>query len=263
MKQTFHNVVDLERQGDISIVTMNNPPKRNAYSPDMREGLLEVFKTLCSYDDPTRAIVLTGAGGNFSAGGDISTMTPTNVLQSRWNLSITGAMIRLIAAGPKPVISAIDGYAYGAGLGFACISDYSVAAKDTKYCAAFIKVGLLPDMGLWWGLTQRVGMGKAKEMIGLATEIDAEEALRLSIINKIVEPGKTLEGAIDIAKKFARQPPAAIAMMKMAFANGVGNTLEEALRAEGELQPMLRSSQDNQEAVSAFLEKRKPVFTGK
>lgn len=263
MKETFHGVADLERQGDIAIITMNNPPKRNAYSPDMREGLLEAFKQVCSYDDPTRAIVLTGAEGNFSAGGDISTMTPTNLLQSRWNLSITHYLIRLIAAGPKPVIAAVEGYAYGAGLGFVSISDYAVASSATKYCAAFMKVSLLPDLGLWWGLTQRVGMGKAKEMIGLATEIDAEEALRLSIINKIVEPGKALEGAIDMAKKFARQPPAAMAMMKMAFANGVGNTLEEALRAEAELQPMLRASQDNQEAVAAFLEKRKPVFTGK
>ncbi len=262
MKETFNGVCDLERQDNIAIITMNNPSKRNPFSPDMREGMIAAFKKVCDVDDPTRAIVLTGAGGQFSAGGDISTMVPTNYLRSRQTLVATANLVRLIAAGPKPVISAVEGYAYGAGMSYACISDYTVASTESKYCAAFARINLLPDLGLWWGLTQRVGMGKAKELIALAQEINAEEALRLTIVNKLCEPGKALEEAIEVAKKYAKQPPGAMAMIKTCFANGVQNTLEETLRAEADYQPVMRTSKDNEEAVKAFLEKRKPNFTG-
>ena len=252
-------LVTQAREGPVVTLTMNRPEKMNLFSPPMRDALIANFNQLG--DDPTcRAIVLTGAGQHFSAGGDVRSFTETTFLSARARLERgSGPLARLIAAGRKPVVTAIEGNCYGAGLSMAAASDFAVAASDAKLCAAFVKLGFIPDVGLLWSLPRRVGLGKAKELAALATVIDGEEAARIRLVDAVVEPGEALAKALEMAWRFAEAPPVTMALLKAAFAQ---DGLESVLKAELDYQPALITTADHAEAKSAFLERRKPVFTG-
>jgi enoyl-CoA hydratase/carnithine racemase len=180
--------------------------------------------------------------------------------RERWNL--VTALIRLMALGPKPIVAAVEGSAMGAGLSIAALADYMVVARDAKFGAAFVKIGLLPDMGALWSLQQRVGPAKAREILGLARSFDGAEAGRIGLANEVVEPGKALERAIAVAQEYAALPPVASALLKSALAQG-SDSLDAAIRSEVEFQAMAMCSQDHQEAVRAFAEKRAPKFEGR
>jgi enoyl-CoA hydratase/carnithine racemase len=145
-------------------------------------------------------------------------------------------------------------------LALAC--DYVVAASNAKFCSAFAKVALIPDVGLLWTLPQRVGMAKAKELITLAVEFDGDEAGRLGVANRVAEPGAALTAALEVAHRYAEMAPVAFALAKAAFADGSVNSLEGAMRAEIDSQSTLRKTGDHRAAAQAFLEKRKAKFTG-
>lgn len=254
MNDETREYVKLRREGNVAILTMNAPERRNAYSLEMKQSLLAHVSAL-SEDKNCRAIVLTGEGGHFSAGGDISQMRRREVVEMRMSLGTSHALVRLLSAGPKPFVAAVEGYAYGAGLSLACAADYVVAATDAKFCAAFIRVGLVPDVGLRWTLSQRVGTAKAKELIMLASELNADEAARLGVANQVVESGKALGIAIDVAERLAKRSPTALALVKATFARGC-ESLESALQMELDYQPLLKNTDEHLEAIKAFLEKR-------
>jgi len=163
--------------------------------------------------------------------------------------------------GPKPLIVAVEGNCMGAGVSFVAMSDYAVASREAKFGCAFIKVGLMPDVGAIWSLPRKIGYRKAMELCALGDQFDANEALRIDLVNKLCEPGKALEEAIEVAKRFAKMPPIALALLKSAMS--VGNeTLDGAVNTEINFQSVLQNSDDFGEAAKAFMEKRKPVFTG-
>ena len=253
-------MVPLRREGAVAILTLNYPARRNAYCLQMRTQLRERLEAAMA-DAEVRAIVLTGADGHFCAGGDVSEMAQRTLLENRERWQLVTALIRLIALGPKPVVAAVEGAAMGAGLSLAALADYTVAAQDAKFGAAFIKLGLLPDMGLLWSLQHRVGRAKAREILGLARVLDGAEAARIGLANEAVAPGQALARATAVAQEYALLPPLAAALLKDALAQGV-DSLEAALRSETEFQAVAMGSQDHAEAVQAFTGKRAPKFSG-
>ena len=170
-------------------------------------------------------------------------------------------IFKLLVTGPKPFIVAVEGNCMGAGVSFVAASDYTVAASDAKFGCAFIKVGLMPDVGGIWSIPRKIGHRKAMELCALGDIFDANEALRLDLVNKLCEPGRALEEAIAVAKRFAKNPAVAMALMKAALNNG-NDTLEQAINTEVNYQSVLMNTDDFAEAANAFMEKRKPNFTG-
>ena len=255
------DMVPLTRDGAVTVLTLSYPARRNAFGLQMRTQLCERLEAAMANPE-LRAIVLTGAGGHFCAGGDISEMAPLSVLQNRERWELITRLIRLIAYGPKPVVAAVEGSAMGAGLSIASLADYAVAARDAKFGAAFAKMGLLPDMGALWSLQHRVGRAKAREILGLARVFDGAEAGRIGLANEVTEPGAALARAIAVAHDYALLPPLANALLKSALAQGA-DSLDAAIRSEVEYQAMAKDSQDHAEAVRAFMEKRAPKFQGR
>ncbi|MCL8383531.1 MULTISPECIES: enoyl-CoA hydratase/isomerase family protein [Xanthobacter] len=240
------------REGPLAILTLNEPKRMNVYSPQLRDQLLGRLRDL-NDDDTCRAIVLTGAGGHFSAGGDIASFNERDALAMRSRMERTSMqLVRLLIAGRKPVITAVEGNCYGAGLSLMSASDYAVAARDAKLCCAFIRMGFIPDLGTLWSLPRRVGLGKAKELTALASVLDGAEAGRIGLVDEVVEPGAALAAAKAVALRFAKASPPAMAMLKEAFSEG----LEAALRQEIAFQPMLAMSEEHAEAKRRFLEAR-------
>jgi enoyl-CoA hydratase/carnithine racemase len=257
------DIVQVRHEGDVAIVTMNYPQRRNAFSMAMRVALIDVFQRLFHDDAATRSIVLTGAEGHFCADGDLSEMqaaTPT-LLELRERIAVGVRLFRLIYTGTKPVIAAVEGTCFGAGLSLAAACDLAVSSSAAKYCCAFIKMGLLPDTGLLWTLPQKVGRGKARELMLRADVFDAATAQRIGLVSQIAEPGGALEAAIRQATRLAAYPPVTLALLKASLVNA-GNSIEDAWRMEVDLNPLTRQTSDHTEAVAAFMEKRKPVFTG-
>lgn len=253
--------IQVTRDGEIAIVTIANPQRRNALGRQMRLTLRDTLHHLLVADPDSRVIVLTGADGQFSAGADISEMVQRTVLQSREILDESCQVVRHMLGGAKPVICAVEGIAFGAGLSLAVATDYIVASSSARFCAAFLRIGLIPDTGILWTLPKKIGMSKARELLSLAREIDGVEAARIGLVNQVVEPGQALAAAIAYAKELAKQPPLGMALLKAALTFGADD-MDASLRAEIDFQPLLRQSKDHLEAANAFIEKRAPVFTG-
>ncbi len=166
-----------------------------------------------------------------------------------------------LVGGNKPVIAAVEGIAFGAGLSLACAADYIVASSEARFCGSFMRIGLIPDTGIMWTLAEKVGPARSRELLALAREVDAAEAARIGLVDQVVEPGRALEAAVEQGEKLARNPPLAMGFIKEALTYG-RLTMESSLNTELIYQPMLRRSHDHLEAAQAFMEKRKPVFTG-
>ena len=255
-------LVTVHHQDDVAVVTMNEPARRNPFSLAMRIALRDTFHTLNHDDERSRAIVLTGAGDNFCGGGDLSEMTQSSPLMStRSRMTIACDLVKLMIGGNKPVVAAVEGCCIGAGLSLACAADIVVGANSSKFSCAFVKVGLLPDTGLLWTLGQRAGHGRAQELMLSGRSFSAQSALEMGILNQLVEPGKALRTAVERAHAFSSLPPVSLTLLKNALVNGM-NTIEDAWRMEIDLNPLVRQTEDHAEAVSAFMDKRQPSFTG-
>jgi enoyl-CoA hydratase/carnithine racemase len=261
VSEAKEDFVLVRREGPVGILTLNNPRRMNAFSLAMRTQMWERLLELES-DESCRAIVLTGAGGNLCAGGDITEMAQRPVLQGRMRMELATRIFRLLVTGPKPFLCAVEGNAAGCGVSFAAASDYCVAAGDAKFKIAFIKVGLIPDVGGLWSIARKIGHRKAMELAAFAESFDANEALRLQLINEVCEQGKALERALVAAEKFAANPPIAMALLRNALNTGA-DSVEAACQSEMTFQSTLQNSDDFGEAAKAFLEKRPPRFTGR
>lgn len=250
-----------DSQGAIRIIRLNYPAKRNALSLSLRAELFAAVESTIA-NETVRAIVLTGSGGAFCAGGDISSMQNAAGVAGRQRLANLHRLVRLLVAGPKPVIAAVEGYAYGAGMSLALLCDQVVAASDAKFCCSFGKVGLMPDMAALWTVPQRVDAGWTRRLLMLAEEIDGETAGRIGLVDQVVPPGQALDAALTLAGRFASQAPLPIAFTKAALARGP-QPLENLLALEADNQALLFNSEDFAEGRDAFLAKRKPVFKGR
>ncbi|HLT77293.1 MAG TPA: enoyl-CoA hydratase-related protein [Ferrovibrio sp.] len=254
-------MVIAESQGAVRIIRLNYPARRNALSLELRAALIATVEAAMG-DDEVRALVLTGNGGAFCAGGDISSMQAITVVGGRERLANLHRLVRLLAAGPKPVVAAVEGYAYGAGMSLALLCDQVVAARDAKFCCSFNKVGLMPDMAALWTVPQRVNAGWAKRLMMLAEEVDGETAHRIGLADQLAEPGQALAEAIRLAERFAATAPVPQAYTKAVLARGP-QPLEALLAQEADLQALLFGSEDFAEGRDAFLAKRRPAFRGR
>lgn len=262
MSNDPHQLVRLEFRGAVAVVTMDNAKTKNALSPEMFEGLGDRLESLMASRE-CRAIVLTGGNGAFCSGGDVSRMArDRQVLDTRNGIGRAHRVMRAIVNGGKPVVAAVDGAAFGAGMSLAIGCDFVVASANARFCAAFAKVGLAPDLGLYWTLRQRVSLGLAKRLIMLAPTLSAAEAQAMGIVDELVAEGEALPRAVAMAEEFAAAAPLSVAVTKAVFADGC-LTLEDAFRAERDHHPYLVRSADHLGAVDAFKEKRKPEFNGR
>jgi enoyl-CoA hydratase/carnithine racemase len=249
----------VERAGATTTIVLDDPGKRNALSLRMREELAAALAA-AENDANCRVVVITGDGGVFSAGGDLSTMS-ADPDASRVRLDAIAAVIRAVVTSPLPVVAAVDGYAYGAGLSLASACDVVVAAADARFCCAFSGVGLTADAGLHWSLPARVGHGRARSWIMLGTVVDAETAHSSGLVDHLAQ-GPSLPAALELAERLARRAPRSLAATKRILA-APDQGLEDVLAHEGREQQLLLASSDFAEGRAAFFEKRHPVFTGR
>jgi enoyl-CoA hydratase/carnithine racemase len=170
--------------------------------------------------------------------------------------------VRLLVTGPKPYVCAVEGAAYGCGVSLVAASDYAVAAADASFSCAFIKVGLLADVGGLWSIARKVGHRRAMEMCAFAETYNADQALAMQLVNRVCPPGQALAVATEAAQRLAQNPPVAMALLKSALNTGA-DTLSAAMDTELDYQSTLMKTDDFAEATRAFREKRPPVFNGR
>jgi 2-(1,2-epoxy-1,2-dihydrophenyl)acetyl-CoA isomerase len=223
----------------------------------LRAALIEAIAR-AEQDPATRAIVLTGAGGHFSAGADIRDMDAADFAAGRDRFRISHRLVRMVIESSKPFIAAVEGWAVGAGFGLALCCDTVVAAENARFMAGFGKIGLVPDFALLHTLPRRIGEGRARQMFLFGEAIAAPEAERIGLADAIAPAGGALEAAVQRAALLAEAAPLPIAMTKSFLARG----LAEALEWERNTQSTLFLTADHAEGKAAFLGKRAARFTG-
>ena len=246
---------DLE-QG-VSLLTIVRPEARNALSAQIRDDLARCCRSMAS-EDGVRAVVLTGAGDHFCAGGDVKTMGGRDraALEERYAAMARAAEAMILF--PKPLIAAVRGHAAGAGVGLACLADVVVADESAKFTLSFLKVGLIPDWGLSHTLPRRVGAAAARRLALTQERLDAFEAHRLGLVDRCVKEGDLMRVALAQARSLAVCAPGGIAAIK---AKGEDpQALREALRVEARSQLERALTCEHREGVAAFREKRAPDF---
>ncbi|MDL4813980.1 enoyl-CoA hydratase/isomerase family protein [Actinomadura opuntiae] len=255
------DVVAVTDHGATRVLTLNRPEARNAIDIPMRLRLLEEVQRAA--DDPdVRAVVLTGAGGTFSAGGDLRSMEGAGPDAVRERLAPVHQAVWTIATCGTPVIAAVEGAAAGLGVSLAAVCDHVVAAEDARFVAAFGKVGLVADGGLLWTLPQRVGMGRAKEMLVFGRTVPATRAYDIGLADSLAPSGKALDAALELAAEAATLAPLSVAAAKRLLARA-DHSLERLLEAEREEQAGLFGTADFAEGRAAFAERRPPRFEGR
>ena len=247
-------------------LTFNRPDRLNALSTPIMEGLLEALPRLAG-DPAVGAIVLTGTGRAFCAGGDVKSMAegtnqrPFNeaVAHLRGRMEVS----RLLHEIPKPTIAMLNGVAAGAGLSLALACDLRIAARSARLITAFANIGFSGDFGGSYFLSKLVGTGKARELYYTAEPIEAEQALALGIVNRVVADDELAEATSTLARKLAQGPRIALALMKQHLNAAESSTLAALLDLEATHQIETGRTQDHKEAARAFVEKRPPVFVGR
>lgn len=243
--------------GQVRILTLNRPDVRNAIDLDLRIELGDALEKAMG-EPGVRAIVLTGSGALFCSGGDISTMRRMGAEEAAHRTELAQRVVRLILTGPKPVVAAVEGGAYGAGLSLAIVCDRVVAASDAKFAISFQRVGLAGDMGIFGSLPNRVGRARAKQLLLFPRTVEAPEAHALGLVDALVAPGTTLEAALADAVSLAAGPARALAAAKRLLRDTRDPI--ELLEVEAREQVELFGSADFAEGVAAFHGKRSPNF---
>jgi len=274
----------LEKEGHIATVTFNRPQSANAFDFLLMEEIDHVFRDNLDKDDDVRAIVLTGSGRHFSAGVDLSMFASSDaqvdkeeldqgVASSRvgeqeedvpWGKGTVVGAVVVIRNMLKPVIAAVNGPAAGMGVSFALACDIRIASENARFSMMFVKRGLAPDTGGSFTLPRIVGWPKAYELLLTGETVDAQEALRIGLVSKVVPPDELLPAAKELANKIAKNPPLAVGANKQSLLHSATVTdIIDQMKIEIDLQDKMLRTEDFQEAAAAFLEKREPVFKGR
>ena len=252
--------VEISRDSGVVTVTINRPEKKNAADNSVWDGLAEAFAEVERNDDD-RVLVLTGAGGEFCSGADLTSAAGGDhpIRRMRRIGDVALALHRL----SKPTIARVDGVAAGAGANMAFGCDLIVASERARFSEIFARRGLSVDFGGSWLLPRLVGLHRAKELCLLADIISAQEAREMGLVNRVV-PVDALDDVVgDWARRLAAGPPVALASTKRLLNNSLEVTMEQALDDEGRAQTVNFGTEDTVEAFSAFVQKREPTFTGR
>jgi 2-(1,2-epoxy-1,2-dihydrophenyl)acetyl-CoA isomerase len=245
----------------VATLTLNRPAQKNAIDQTMRNELAEVVRDL-KHDREVRALVLTGAGGAFCAGGDLRFIASAGLTAEAWRTRFQDlhAWLADLIALDRPVIAAVDGPAFGAGFSLALTADIVLASPAARFCMSFMRVGLAPDFGAYYTLPRVVGVQRAKELMLSAREVDAEEAKRLGLVMEIHPAESLLARAQAMAASFAQAAPVAVGLVKRALAGNTHGDLAAALEIEANGQPIALTTDAHREAVQRFLDKQPPSF---
>ena len=258
--------LETTREGAVVTWTMNQPETRNALTGNTAvEELLAACASVAA-DATVRAVILTGAGPVFSSGGNLKDMQkyftrkpPADVVIEEYRNGIQRLPKALLGL-DVPMIAAVNGAAIGAGLDIACMCDVRVAANTAVFAESFIKVGLIPGDGGAWLLPRVVGFSKASEMALTGDRLNAAEALACGLVSRVVEPGQLMEEARRIAARIAANPPVVLRLTKRLLREAQKSSLEASLELAAGYQATAHQTAEHEEAVRAFVEKRKPNF---
>lgn len=246
----------------IATVTLNRPAVLNALNHQVFSELAQVGQKLAD-DNSVRAVIITGGEKVFAAGADIRDMAKADAMDIALADRPSMKAFNIIENMPKPVIAAVAGYALGGGCELSLVCDVRIAADNAKFGLPEITLGILPGAGGTQRLPRLIGAGKAKEMIFSGDFIEAEEALRVGLVNKVVPAEQLMPEAKRLAKRFAMRGAVALRMAKSAVNEGLRMDLEAGLQYEHKCFSLLFATQDQKEGMQAFLEKRRPNFQGK
>ena len=262
---TNHETIQLSVEHQVAWVTLNRPEARNALDDAMREALLAIL-TDARTNPEVRALVLTGSGKGFCTGADLSGRgsglsgpgAARELMRTR-----SQRLIRALWELEKPVIAAVNGVAAGLGahLAFAC--DLIIAAADARFIEIFVRRGIAVDGGGAFLLPRLIGLAKAKELVFFGDDLPADDALRIGLVNKVVPQEELTTAAREWAERLAQGPTYAIGMSKRLLNRSLDTDLETALEEEALVQCLVTQSADTQEGMRAFMEKRRPAFTGR
>jgi 2-(1,2-epoxy-1,2-dihydrophenyl)acetyl-CoA isomerase len=262
----------VERQDGLVTVTFNRPAKKNAITAEVWAGLDTVL-TEMTHEPADRALLLTGAGGNFSAGADLSGglrddtgrakgITGRPVQPILHEMRAVNEIISRLQRLPKPTIAAVDGVAMGVALGLALACDLIVATDRARFAEVFVKRGLALDGGTSWSLPQQVGLRRAKQMAFLGEMVDARQALEWGLVNEVVPAEELAKTAQDWARRLATGPTTALSLIKRLLDTSGSASFEQALENEARAQHITSATHDMAEGIQAYLERREPGFNG-
>lgn len=254
--------IDFARDGAIATVTLNRPDKLNALTDEMYKRLTELFGEL-ALDDTVRAVIVTGAGRAFCSGSDVTSMGKTDLVSGRARMQIRHRMITALTAIEKPVIAAVRGATVGIGFSIAMACDLIVASDNTKFSQIFKRIGLVPDGGSIFFLTQRLGIARAKELVFTGRMLPAQEALDWGLINRVVPDAELEASARQMAGEMAESATHALALAKKMFEAMYVPALEAQLEIENLSQTVAKLTDDHREGLTAFRDKRPARFTGR
>ena len=261
MSQSYETLL-LERRDRVAIITINRPEKRNALNIKTRAEGAALIEELRA-DDSVGVVVITGAGDKaFIAGADIAEFAGRTAMMQR-DVMTNRSLFNAIDSFPKPVIAMINGYCLGGGCELALACDIRIASENASFGQPEINLGIIPGGGGTQRLTRLVGEGKAMEMILSGEIIDAKTALTIGLVNHVVPLDQLEAKTMEIASRIAEKSPIALSLAKEAVKIASRSNLDEGLRREVDLFALCFSTEDKDEGVAAFLEKRKPVFKGK
>jgi 2-(1,2-epoxy-1,2-dihydrophenyl)acetyl-CoA isomerase len=254
--------ITYEVAGGVATITLNRPEVYNALNDGISYELQDAWKAVAK-DDLVRVVVLTGAGKAFCSGQDLKAASGQekrsfmDSLQKRYN-----PIIRAMRSLPKPILCRLNGVAAGAGCSLALACDMIIAAEEATLIEVFINIGLVPDSGSAFFLPRLVGMAKAFELCSMGSRVKAAEALQFGLVNKVVAADQLDAAVKEYTDYFSQAPTKSIGLIKKMLAKSTTSNLDEILEYEAYCQEIAGSTHDYKEGVSAFLEKRKPVFKG-
>jgi 2-(1,2-epoxy-1,2-dihydrophenyl)acetyl-CoA isomerase len=263
---TEENILLLEKKKGVGIITLHRPDKLNAFNDELTFKLKDALKET-ERDHAIKVVVLTGAGRGFCSGQDLQARGLHDHGQ-RPSLGVSirhryNPIILKIRSMEKPVIAAVNGVAAGVGASLAFVCDLRFASDKAYFVQSFTKVGLIPDSGSTFFLPRLVGVTKAFELMLTAEKIEADEALRLGLVNKVLPQDELMDEVMSFAERLATGPSLAYGLTKRAVNRAIFPDIEELLEYEASLQEIAGRSDDFEEGVKAFIEKREPVYKGR
>lgn len=251
--------VKVSRTNDVLVITIDDQARRNVLSREMRRKLLEESRLAVDGRADHRAVVLTGAGGYFSSGGDLSDMPPVSRAAAADRLAEIRELVELVAMSPLPWIAAVEGPAAGVACGLAAACDHLVAGRSARFLFPFSQLGLVPDGGALLTVAQRIGAHRARNQFLRGDTLSADAGLALGLVDEVVEDGVALERAVAVAGELATRAPGSVAAIKDFYASGP-HTLDSALSFEADRQIDQYFSAELVEGKTAFAERRRPHF---
>ena len=286
-----HQYTEARQEGGVLVITMDDPPTRNAIGAEMADEITREVDRLES-DPGLRALVITGRDPSFCSGANVkrmaqddgerpteqpipSDLTPWQYLDQKWDERSDAAGrgqdeidgVRMVPVRfhslQKPSIAAVNGHAMGLGMGIALSCDIRIASEKARFSETFIRRGLIPADGSCWQLPRMIGLANTLLLQYTGDVLDAEEALRLGLVSRVMPHEELMEAAMELARRLAQGPTYTMALIKRLVHKSLDTGFEESMRLAGPAQDIARSTEDHREGVRAFVEKRKPEFKGR